>query len=120
MLTREQLGIMHCISTILFQEYNTRTKEGLKYWKRDFSDNCDDYRRTTLRDDDGTPAYNFYTMEFGDSWFIGIDSVSYDEYGHLTDETPIGFIRVDQERACWDIWNYVAKAEILIGHGLLL
>lgn len=116
MFTKMQLGIMNALSTVLFQETNARTNEGLDHWLR--KEDEDNYKRAEIYSDDDF-AYELYVRKIRNDGYLLVVRVKYfDEYGavdrRISKELcyiPVG----EHDRFCWDYANYAKLIERIIG-----
>lgn len=115
MLTEMQRGIIKSVSTILFQD----DKEGAKYWLRDVFNLGHPYKSVSIDDgDDASIKYNLFTIMVGNDVHIAVEVLHYDEYGDMIDCDILGTVRINQDKARWDMVKYVCIIESIIENQL--
>lgn len=111
MLTKMQKEIIKATSTILFES----DEEGAKYWLRDTFNPEDWYRRVVIEGrDDTSTKYNLFTIMIGNDIHIAVEVLYYDECGEADGSNILGTVRINQNRAQWDMVNYICMIENII------
>ena len=115
-MNKKDLGIIHAVSTILFQwTASESTKKGPDVWVRP--------RRSEIIEEDEESIYsdqkqriNLSTKQIDEKWYFELWGEYWnDEYDEWSEPYIMAYIPIkDWNRSCWDMYLYCEKIDKLL------
>lgn len=108
MFTQFQLGIIHAVSTVLFQEGE------LDYWTRNDEELTSHRSCEIFAEDECSYQYNLFVKVIDNEYYLAVEAVSHNDYGEVCYQSILGYILINNERKCWEMDVYCYTIETLI------
>ena len=108
-MNKQDLGIIHAVSTILFQwTISEHTKKGAEYWVRP--------KRTEIIEVEDHWRINLSTKQIDDKWYFELwEELWNDDMDEWEEPYIIAYIPIkDWDRNCWNMHLYCEKIDKLL------